>query len=805
MIESFSEAESMILSTGSDLGSYRILSQLGTGGMGEVYRAKDSRLNRDVAIKVLPERLAGDQNALMRFQKETMALAALSHPNILRIYDIGTDRGISYAVTELLEGETLRQRMNHARITWQQVIEFATSIADGLSAAHAKGIVHRDLKPENIFLTSDEGLKILDFGLVRRDTSDSADDLSSIPTDLPTQTGVVLGTVPYMSPEQARGEKVDGRTDIFSLGCILYEMLAGQRAFARNTNAETLAAILKEDPPRIVLPEGAPQELEIIISHCLEKSVDSRFQSSRDLAFHLRQVQPKTLSSQAASIRTGHPKHSRFNYVTSVSMIILAAGLLFVLWKFNTGNRNVPDQLPSIRSLAVMPLTNFSGDPSQDYFADGMTEALITDLAQIKSIKVISRTSVMHYKGTQKTLKEIAGELKVDGIVEGSIIRSGDRIRITAQLIQAASDQHLWAESYERDAHDILALQSEVAGAVARKIKATLTSDEEKHLTQTKKVDPEVHELYMKARYFTAKGQESDLKTAVDLLRTAIDKDPNNAQLYVGLSAAYAGFADFFLAPADVMPQAKAAALKAVKLDDNSSEAHTVLGSVQLLFDYDWPGAERSLQRALQLNTNNAEAYQWYAILCAVLGRRNEALSLQNKAYELDPLSPFVNSYAIWVSFLTKDYDLSMEYGRKALEIDPKYPLYYFQLSYTYAEKMDRQHAIAAAEKALQLYETPMFMMGVAQHYAAGGRTKDAKRLLNHLIEISGKHYVCPYEMAVIYLYLNQINTALDWLEKSYDDRSMCIIYIKSDPRLVSIHSDPRYQKLLKKMKLPAN
>jgi len=788
--------ELMRIEPGTKLGAYEIVSPIGAGGMGEVYRAKDLRLGRDVAIKVLPEKFAQDANALSRFEKETRALAALSHPNILRIYDIGSDKGISYAVMELLEGVTLRERLNHVRLQWREALEYAIGISDGLSTAHTKGIIHRDLKPENIFLTSDAHIKILDFGLVRIDNPSSSQDMSSVPTDLPTETGIVLGTVPYMSPEQTRGEKVDARSDIFSFGCILYEMLSGKRAFAKNTSAETVAAILKDAPHPMELPADAPKELQNIVSHCIEKNADDRFQSARDLAFQLRQLLSGIRSTQFVTTETAKPSSKAMWFVLSG---ILIAGLAFFGWS-KIGKNSTPKPVSSIHSLAVMPLTNFSGDSNQDYFADGMTEALITDLAQIKSIKVISRTSVMQYKGTKKSLKEIADELKVDGVVEGSIIRAGDRVRINAQLIQAANDQHLWAQSYDKDAHDILALQSEVAEAVAHQIQAAITPEEEKHLSKTKKVDPEVHELYLKARYLTAKGGESDLKAALELLRKAIDKDPGNAQLYVGLSAAYAGFADFFLAPAEVMPQAKAAALKAVEFDGNSPEAHTVLGNVQLLFDYDWPAAERSYKRAIQLNSNNAEAYQWYSVLCAVLGRRNEALSLLKKAYELDPLSPQVNTYAIWITVLTRDYDLSMEYGRKALEFDPKFPMYHFQLSYTYAEKGDFKKAITLAEKAEELYETPMFEIGVAQQYAIGGKKKEAEELLHKLLKISQEHYVCPYEMAVIYVNLNQTDTAFEWLERSYNERSMCIIYLKADPRLDPIRSDPRYKRLLEKM-----
>ena len=452
-----------------------------------------------------------------------------------------------------------------------------------------------------------------------------------------------------------------------------------------------------------------------------------------------------------------------------------------------------------------MPLANFSGDPQQDYFADGMTEALITDLAQIKALKVISRTSVMHYKGTQKTTKEIANELKVENIVEGSVVRSGNRVRITAQLIQASTDQHLWANSYERDIHDILSLQSEVAMAVAREIKATLTPDEAAHLSQNKTIDPEVHESYLKGRYFWSKGTQKDLERSVEYFKQGLAKDPQNSFLYSGLAAAYASFADYYLAPADVMPKSKEAALKAVQYDKDNSDAFVALGRVQFLNEYDFAQAERSFQRALQLNTNNADACDLYALLFSVLKRNGEAYSMIKKAYDLDPLSPLINNDAIWIAYVAHDNDKALEYGQKWIQTDPNNPFPYFNLSIAYAAAGDTGRAIELAQKSVQLDDSPMYKIALAQQLAIGGRKKDAANLLDELIKISPQHYVCPYEMGIIFLRLGEMDRCFEWLERSYNERSICIIFLQSDPRLESIRSDPRYIALWKKMNYPSS
>ena len=474
----------MRLSAGTRLGAYEIVGPLGKGGMGEVYRAKDTRLGREVAVKVLPEHLAENAEVLRRFEREAKTLAALSHPNILTIHDVGTEQSISFVVMELLEGETLRARIAQSALSWEKALQLAIPVAEGLAAAHSKGVIHRDLKPENVFLTSDVRVKILDFGLARFKPPVSQEELKELPTQSrATEAGVVLGTVPYMSPEQVRGESVDARTDIFAFGCLLYEMITARRAFSGNSNAEVTAAILRDEPATLASSvKEIPQELDHVIAHCLEKNPDQRFQSARDLAFEMREILNLGGRASAPAVELlsqdrgqGRPRSRRMAvWITAAFLVFGALMIALNVGGLRERFRGKP-VLGPIDSLAVLPLKNLSGDPKQEYFADGLTEELIGKLARISALRVISRTSVMEYKSAhKKSLPEIAKELNVDAIVEGSVMHSGDRVRITAQLIYAPTDRHLWAESYERDMSDILALQNDVASAVLGRFVSSL-------------------------------------------------------------------------------------------------------------------------------------------------------------------------------------------------------------------------------------------------------------------------------------------------------------------------------------------
>lgn len=790
----------MVCEIGMQLGPYKILSRIGGGGMGEIFRALDTRLGREVAIKVLPQHLAENPLSLTRFEREARAVAALSHPHILSIHDFGTDQGVTYAVMELLKGETLRDCIHRSPLHWRKATEIANEVAEGLSAAHSNGIVHRDLKPENIFITSDGHAKILDFGLARSDQSTQEQVNSFAPTVEPqTESGVVMGTVPYMSPEQARGDHVDARSDIFSFGVVLYEILTGRGPFTRKTGAETVAAILKEDPvPVTETDRKIPVDLDQILFHCLEKNPDARFQTARDLSFALRQVLQVSTSSKAS--HTAIERKNAFRYAWLIPLLILSA-LSFYFLKSRQKPETVP--FPKIQSLAVLPLANLSGNREQDYFADGLTEALITNLAKIQALKVISRTSVMQYKATKKPLNEIASELKVDALVEGSVLRSGNRIRITAQLIDGKSDRHMWAEEYERDWQDVLSLQSEVARAIAHEIRIAVTPEEEKRLRASKPIPPEIHELYVKGRYFLNKGGGENIRTAMQNFEKAIGMDPAQALPYAGLADCYVSLADWYLPPTETLPKGKAAALRALELNDDLGEAFASLGIIRFFLDYDWTGAERDFQRSLQLSPGYSVASDLYGVFLSGMGKSKEAEVHLKRAVELDPLSPVIYADLGFAYYLHHEHDKAIDSYKRGLEIDPNFAILLANMALAQVAKGRFAEAIPSAKRAAQLDDSPLVLCILGQVYGWSGHPEDARQVILQLDEISKHRYVCPYEKGLIYLSIGQNDQALQWLQKAYEGNSMCMVWLKTDSRWDAARSDPRFQAVLDRMHFP--
>ncbi len=784
---------------GFGLGHYRIVEKIGAGGMGEVYRAHDEHLDRDVAIKVLPPQTFSDDSARKYFRREALALSKLNHPNIATIHDFDTQQGIDFLVMEYVPGLTLNDRIADHALTEKELAQLGLQLVEGLAAAHEQHVIHRDLKPNNLRLTPDGRLKILDFGLAK--LAESATPEAE--TESRTQAGA--GTLPYMSPEQLRGERVDARSDIWAAGTVLYEMATRHTAFHEKTATATADAILHKPPapPGRLALELSPG-LEFVILKCLEKEAENRYQSAKDLAVDLRRL---STPSSANPITAADLRPRRRLVKTAIEGIIMLMIVVALLVALNTGGWRDRllghDGQPQIGSLAVLPLTNLSHDPEQDYFADGMTEALITDLARTTNLRVISRTSVMHYKGTERSLPEIARELHVDAVVEGSVQRSENRVRITAQLIRAVTDQHLWADSYERDLQDVLGLQDEVAHAITQQVEGKLSQKKDAPPQSSRPVNPEAYEAYLKGRYYWNKRDRASLEKSLAYFNDAIAKDPNYALAYAGLADVYVVLgSDWATAPKDVNQKAKAAAQKALQIDDSLAEAHTSLGSIYHN-EWNWQGAEREFKRAIELNPNYATAHQWYSIYLATTGRFDETVKEATKAAELDPLSLIVSASLGNRLNEARRYEDAANQCRKTLEMDPNFGLAYGCLGISSVNEGHFQEGIPQLKRAVELLPgSPYFIGQLGMAYARSGDHAQARKVLSQLKDPSQPH-LPNYNIAMVYAGLADKEQAISWLKKGYEERNDDLLDMKIEPVFDPVRSDPRFQELIHHMGFP--
>jgi TolB-like protein/Flp pilus assembly protein TadD len=756
---------------GLQCGSYRILSLLGAGGMGEVYRAHDVKLGRDVALKTLPQEFARDPGRLARFQREARTLASLNHPNIAAIYGLEESTEADFLVLELVEGETLRGPLPLA-----VALDYACQVAAALQMAHEHGIVHRDLKPANLKVTSQGTVKVLDFGLAKaiwgRERKPDSAQPRGVATDA-SVTGLVLGTPAYMSPEQARGETVDQRTDIWAFGCLLYELLAGRRAFERGNVAATATAVLEEEPDWQALPARTPRRVRDLLQRCLQKDPARRLNNigdARTVLQHVRLGRPRRApkDSAAAPARERRPPAGR------------------------------------IRALAVLPLTNLGGDPEQDYFADGMTEALISELAQIHALRVISRTSAMHYKGTTKTMPAIGRELSVDGIVEGSVMRAGDRVRITAQLIHAASDRHLWTRSYERGLQDLLHLQSEVARAIADEIQVMVTPQERARLARARPVNMEAHEAYIRGRYHWGRVQPGK---SIEHYRRAIAIDPDYAPPYAGIAddrCMIYGAAMAMVPPDEAVPAIRAAALKAMELDPNLAEPHVGLARILFWNDRDPVGAERELRLAIQLNSNSALAHFHCGLLFADLGRSHEAVAAFQRAEQLDPVSCWNGAIAGWCTYELGEQERGRRQLQRSLELDPNVHLPWGALSVIHSYEGKFSEAIAEARECVRLSAgLPLTMGWEGYALAMAGRKAEAAAILDQLEVLSRERYVPTPARAWPLMGLDDRDRVIECLENGYRQHDSWLPHMRMFRAFEPLHPDPRFQNLLRRLGLP--
>jgi serine/threonine-protein kinase len=793
----------MVLPVGARLGPYEILEPLGAGGMGEVYRAHDTRLDRDVAVKTLPGDFADDPERRHRFEREARAAAALHHPNILDVHDAGVDGGVPYIVFELLEGETLRRRLGGRPLQPDEAIAYATQIAWGLAAAHEKSIVHRDLKPENLFVTRDGPVKILDFGLAKRNDQGEGvpDPGSEVETvSRATTPGTMMGTAGYMSPEQVRGAAVDHRSDIFSFGAVLYEMLTGRRAFPGGTGVEVLNAILKDEPAGLSEPGPLPRELRRILSRCLAKKPGERFQSARDLALDLEGLSHTPVRARR---RRWLLAGAGLTAVLAIAVAWSLVGRRDEWWRGGRLSR-------PIEAIAVLPLESLSGDKDQEYFADGMTEALIAELGKIGALRVISRTSAMFYKGARKPLSDIAHELNVDAVVEGSVLRSGERVRITAQLIQVSPEGHLWAGSYERDLRDILALQGDVARSIAREVRATVTPLERDRSAVERPVLPEAYEAYLQGLHYWNTGTPQGLQQAIGFFQRAVEVDPAFALPYASLSLVMSrvgGVIGPLFPPGEAMPRARSLAEKALDIDPRLSEAYSALGQVLTLYEWDWAAAERAYRRALELNPGSAEARTAFATHLTIMGRHEEALAQVDRTRAVDPLNLRTAALAGFCLYRARQYETAIQRLQAVLSLAPRFPVAHRFLGITYLEAGDDGKAIAELQAAAEITRgssTDLSFLGGA--YAAAGRTAEARAILRQLEGRTKQgEYVPPHARFYVYLKLGEVEEALRWLERSVDEHDPLVGLVYAGPYCDPLRSDPRFQELLRRMNFPAS
>lgn len=789
---------------GGNVSHYQVLSLLGRGGMGEVYLAHDTNLGRKVALKLLPEQFTRDSDHVRRFEREAAAASALNHPNILTIHEIGTTDDSHFIVSEFVEGRTLRQQIANHAPELNSTLEIGIQVASALAAAHAAGITHRDIKPENVMVRPDGLVKVLDFGLAKllETQSSTVDSRDSTVEMLSTETGVVMGTVRYMSPEQARGQKVDERTDIFSLGIVLYEMVAGRRPFEGESLSDCIAALLTTAPPPLrQYQTEIPPELERIINKCLVKNREGRYQTAQEVCVDLTRLkrdldQGIVIAGKGGLRQKGRLSRLALIVVIATVLALVAIGIYLFLLRART-----------IDSIAVLPFANESADSQMEYLGDGITESLIRSLSQLPDLKVSARASVFRFKGREVDPLTVGQELGVRAVLMGRVIRQDSGVSISVELVDTRNNNQIWSEQYSWKPADLSAMQADIVKDIAERLRLKLTGEEERLLAKRHIGNPEAYRLYLIGRYHWNKRTEEGLRKAIDYFQQAIDLEPGYALAYTGLADSYSSLSFSFdvsaLPPREAMPKAKDAAMKAREIDDTLAEAHTSLAMIRLNYDWDWPEAEREFRRAIRLDSSYVNAHHWYSHFLLVTGRTEESLAESRRALDLDPLDLIINVHLGWHYLYSRDYDEAIKQLNKSIEMDKNYGLAHRFLGLTYERKAMYADAIAELQKAVSLAGgTTETKAELAYAFAVSGKSDEARRILDQLKQESVQHYVSPYLIAIMYVGLGDKEKAFEWLEKAYEDRADLLVYLKVEPKVDALRSDPRFQDLLRRVKL---